>query len=259
MVKELRELIVFAPQDLTSDPPFSKLDLISCRNLLIYLDQSVQKKIIQLFHFALREGGYLFLGTAETISGQENLFEPVSQKWRIYRKLGVADAGGPGPAAAAGGASRPSPIPAAGPAPADAAGHRAARPSPSGSRRAPRWSTARARCCTARRRRGLPADARRASRPACWPMPPAKGLRNRLAAGVCSRPSARTRRSRSRRRVKKDRKSVPVKVTVSPLRHPREADGLLLVTFEEQKAARRRSRRPRASRRIPMSASSRTN
>ena len=88
-VKALRERIVFAPQNLTADPPFSRLDLISCRNLLIYLEQPVQKKIIALFHFALRDGGFLFLGSAETVGDREDLFEPVSKKWRIYRRIGV--------------------------------------------------------------------------------------------------------------------------------------------------------------------------
>jgi two-component system, chemotaxis family, CheB/CheR fusion protein len=86
--KALRDAITFAPQNLLQDPPFSRLDLISCRNLLIYLEPDVQKKVLALFHFALREHGHLFLGPAESISGQENLFHPVSKKWRIYRRLG---------------------------------------------------------------------------------------------------------------------------------------------------------------------------
>jgi two-component system, chemotaxis family, CheB/CheR fusion protein len=89
VVKEIRQNIVFAPQNLTADPPFSRIDLIICRNLLIYLEQAVQKKVIALFHFALREGGFLFLGNAETIGDREDLFEPVSKKWRIYRRIGV--------------------------------------------------------------------------------------------------------------------------------------------------------------------------
>jgi two-component system, chemotaxis family, CheB/CheR fusion protein len=89
IIKEIREQIVFAPQNLTSDPPFSRLDLISCRNLLIYLDQQIQNKIIPLFHFALREGGFLFLGSAETVGDRQDLFEPVSRKWRIYRRIGI--------------------------------------------------------------------------------------------------------------------------------------------------------------------------
>ncbi|MFZ0258034.1 MAG: chemotaxis protein CheB, partial [Gammaproteobacteria bacterium] len=86
--KDLRERIVFAPHDLLRDPPFSHLDLISCRNILIYLDKQAQRKIIARFHFALREGGALFLGNAETIDNGDGLFEQVSKKWRIYRRLG---------------------------------------------------------------------------------------------------------------------------------------------------------------------------
>ncbi|MBC7822232.1 MAG: PAS domain S-box protein, partial [Planctomycetaceae bacterium] len=88
--KEVRDAVIFAEQNLISDPPFSKLDLISCRNLLIYLEPEIQQKIFSLFHFALREGGYLFLGNSESITLQSDLFEPVSQKWRIYRRIGPA-------------------------------------------------------------------------------------------------------------------------------------------------------------------------
>jgi two-component system, chemotaxis family, CheB/CheR fusion protein len=84
----LREAITFAPQNLLQDPPFSRLDLISCRNLLIYLEPEVQRRVLALFHFSLREGGHLFLGPAENVSGREGLFQPVSKKWRIYRRLG---------------------------------------------------------------------------------------------------------------------------------------------------------------------------
>ena len=87
VTKQLRDMVVFATQNLTSDPPFSKLDLISCRNLLLYLDPAMQKRMIALFHFALNENGVLFLGNAETIGTQEMLFVPVSKKWRIYRRL----------------------------------------------------------------------------------------------------------------------------------------------------------------------------
>lgn len=86
--KSLREMITFAPQNLLQDPPFSRLDLISCRNLLIYLEPECQRRVLGLFHFALREGGHLFLGSAETTSGQEDLFQTVSKKWRIFRRLG---------------------------------------------------------------------------------------------------------------------------------------------------------------------------
>jgi two-component system CheB/CheR fusion protein len=86
--KTLREAITFAPQNLLEEPPFSRLDLISCRNLLIYLEPAAQKHVLGLFHFALREGGYLFLGPAESVAGQEDLFQPISKKWRIYRRVG---------------------------------------------------------------------------------------------------------------------------------------------------------------------------
>lgn len=88
VVKPLRETVIFAAQNLIADAPFTKLDLISCRNLLIYLEADVQKKVLTLFHFALNEGGYLFLGSSETIGRQVDLFEPLSKKWRIYRRIG---------------------------------------------------------------------------------------------------------------------------------------------------------------------------
>ena len=86
--KQLRDAVVFAVQNLISDPPFSKLDLISCRNLLIYLEPEVQRKIIAMFHFVLNEGGFLFLGSSETIGQQEGLFQPISKKSRLYRRIG---------------------------------------------------------------------------------------------------------------------------------------------------------------------------
>ncbi len=86
--KELREGIVFASQNLLRDPPFSRLDLITCRNFLIYLEPEAQKKVISLFYFALQDGGHLFLGNAEAIGQHDELFETVSKKWRIYRRIG---------------------------------------------------------------------------------------------------------------------------------------------------------------------------
>jgi two-component system, chemotaxis family, CheB/CheR fusion protein len=84
----LREAVVFAPQNALQDPPFAHLHLISCRNLLIYLEPAIQKKLISLFHFALREDGFLFLGSAENLTGQEHQFASVSSKWRIYKRVG---------------------------------------------------------------------------------------------------------------------------------------------------------------------------
>jgi two-component system, chemotaxis family, CheB/CheR fusion protein len=87
--KQLRESITFAQQNLISDAPFSKLDLISCRNLLIYLEPELQAKVIRLFHFALADGGYLLLGPSEAIGREADLFEPVSRKWRVFRRTGT--------------------------------------------------------------------------------------------------------------------------------------------------------------------------
>ena len=87
--KELRDVVIFAQQNLVGDPPFSKLDLISCRNLLIYLEPAPQERLLALLHFALGKDGYLFLGTAEGIGRQADLFEVISKKWRIYRRRGA--------------------------------------------------------------------------------------------------------------------------------------------------------------------------
>jgi two-component system CheB/CheR fusion protein len=88
VTKSLREAVVFAEQNLISDPPFSRLDLICCRNVMIYLEPEAQEKVLGLFHFALMENGYLFLGNAESIGRQQDLFRTVSQKWRIFRRIG---------------------------------------------------------------------------------------------------------------------------------------------------------------------------
>jgi two-component system CheB/CheR fusion protein len=91
--KSLRQMIVFAPQNLLSDPPFSRMDLVTCRNLLIYLEPALQKRAVPAFHYALKPAGFLFLGASESISGYSNLFAPVDKKNRIYsRKPGPTPA-----------------------------------------------------------------------------------------------------------------------------------------------------------------------
>lgn len=85
---ELRAAVIFTVQDLLIDPPFSRLDFVSCRNLLIYLQPEAQAKLVALFHFALRGGGILLLGNAETIGNNEGRFEVVSKANRIYRHIG---------------------------------------------------------------------------------------------------------------------------------------------------------------------------
>ncbi len=82
--KELREIVLFAVHNVLRDPPFSRLDLVSCRNLLIYLNREMQERILGTFHFASRSNGYLFLGTSESAETTPSLFVPVDKKRRIY-------------------------------------------------------------------------------------------------------------------------------------------------------------------------------
>lgn len=84
--KKIREMIVFAPQNVIKDSPFSKLDMTSCRNLLIYLDAELQKKIIPLFHYTLKPEGILFLGSSETIGGFIDLFTIFDKKWKFFKR-----------------------------------------------------------------------------------------------------------------------------------------------------------------------------
>ncbi|MBD2247987.1 chemotaxis protein CheB [Nostoc sp. FACHB-888] len=84
--KAVRELCVFARQDLGSDPPFSNLDLVSCRNVLIYLDETLQKRILPIFHYSLNPTGYLLLGTSESTGTYSELFTPIDRKYKIYAK-----------------------------------------------------------------------------------------------------------------------------------------------------------------------------
>src|ERR1035438_7297263 len=84
--KSIRDMLVFSEQDAIQDPPFSKLDLISCRNLLIYMDWELHKKLIPLFHYALNPGGFLFLGTSETVGEFGGLFAVPDRKAKIYRR-----------------------------------------------------------------------------------------------------------------------------------------------------------------------------
>ena len=87
--QEIRDMVVYAVQNFISDPPFSRLDLISCRNVLIYLDNDLQKQIMSLFHFTLISQGYLFLGPSETIGAAADLFGPVDVKWKIFQRKGL--------------------------------------------------------------------------------------------------------------------------------------------------------------------------
>lgn len=82
----LRRSVVFSPHDLMADPPFTRMDLVSCRNVLIYLTEDAQRKVLTLFHFALRKDGVLFLGPSETTGKLSREFDSISQRWRIYKK-----------------------------------------------------------------------------------------------------------------------------------------------------------------------------
>jgi two-component system CheB/CheR fusion protein len=84
--KDLREMIIFAPQNLLQDPPFTKLDLLSCRNLLIYLDSSLQNRVLPIFHYSLRPKGFLFLGSSESVGSENPLFTPIDKRWKIFRR-----------------------------------------------------------------------------------------------------------------------------------------------------------------------------
>jgi len=84
--KTIRDLCVFAPHDVTTDPPFSKLDLVCCRNVLIYLGNTLQRRVLQIFHYALNPGGFLMLGSSETVGVSSDLFQLAEKEGKIYTK-----------------------------------------------------------------------------------------------------------------------------------------------------------------------------
>jgi two-component system CheB/CheR fusion protein len=86
---QVRESVIFGAHDLLADPPFSRLDVVSCRNLLIYIEPAAQARILLLWHFALKPAGHLFLGSAETVGVHDVLFKSVSRKWHIFQKMGA--------------------------------------------------------------------------------------------------------------------------------------------------------------------------
>ncbi|HEX5759148.1 MAG TPA: chemotaxis protein CheB [Thermoanaerobaculia bacterium] len=88
--RALRDAVTFAAHDLLSDPPFAHLDLVSCRNVLIYLEPAAQERLLELFHFSLRPQGALWLGGSETIGRRIDLFQEISGKHRVYRSIGLA-------------------------------------------------------------------------------------------------------------------------------------------------------------------------
>lgn len=88
--KDIREMVIFARQNMIQDPPFTKLDLLLCRNVLIYFGLELQRKLLPLFHYSLAPGGMLVLGTSESIGAETDLFAPVDARARIFRRVGIA-------------------------------------------------------------------------------------------------------------------------------------------------------------------------
>lgn len=88
--KEIREMVVFAVQNVIKDPPFTKLDLLACRNLMIYLQPELQNRLIPAFHYALKPGGVLFLSPSESIGNHTSLFTPLNRKWKFYTAINSA-------------------------------------------------------------------------------------------------------------------------------------------------------------------------
>jgi two-component system CheB/CheR fusion protein len=87
VVQSVREMVIFAVQNVIKDPPFSTIDLISCRNLLIYMNSDLQKRVLPLFHYALKPGGFLFLGTSETPGESTRLFTTIDRKWSLFQRM----------------------------------------------------------------------------------------------------------------------------------------------------------------------------
>src|SRR5262249_27792196 len=89
---QIRDMVIFATQDLSKDPPFSRLDLVCCRNVLIYMQPPLQRKVLRIFHYALNPEGFLVLGTSESVGEASDLFSLVDRKLKIYVKRNIAAA-----------------------------------------------------------------------------------------------------------------------------------------------------------------------
>ena len=90
IAKSVRDLCIFARHDITRDPPFSRLDLVSCRNLLIYLGAAAQRRVMQVFHYSLRPQGFLLLGPSESVGSAADLFELIDKQQRLYTRKTLA-------------------------------------------------------------------------------------------------------------------------------------------------------------------------
>ncbi|MBF0563832.1 MAG: PAS domain-containing protein [Nitrospirae bacterium] len=87
--KQIREMVVFAVQDVIKDPPFSQIDLVSCRNLLIYMNPDLQRRVLPVFHYSLNSGGFLFLGSSESIGEYGDYFSTIDSKWKLFKRKNV--------------------------------------------------------------------------------------------------------------------------------------------------------------------------
>jgi two-component system CheB/CheR fusion protein len=239
--KEIREAVVFAEQNLISDPPFSKLDLVSCRNLMIYLEADLQKRILGMFHFALNEGGCLLLGGSETVGQQHDLFEPISRKHRIYRRIGPTRLN-----------RVELPVAALHAARQRAEGPAGAAPQPGRHLQVLAQQLMLQRFAPACVLIDRKSQVLYASGPVdrYLQLPPGEpavdllamarpGLRTKLRAAI----QQATQNDRSvsivGAHVRRDEGQCLVRVSVEPLRQPREAEGLLLVSFDEESADER--------------------
>ncbi len=252
--KPLRDSVLFASQNILRDAPFSKLDLISCRNLLIYLEPEVQRKVVLLLHFALREGGFLALGPSETVGREIDLFEPVSKKWRIYRRRGGGAAASrhgrmefPIQAGRSGDELRPgqasaSPAPAAGVAEL-ARGLLLEDYAPAAALINRNYEILYFHGPTHRYLRqpgGAPTlDLIALAR---------EGLRPRIRAAVQETRRQGRRVVLSAPGVKRDGSTVTVRVGARPVRGPRGGEELLLVTFEDESKQKRTAAKAASSR-----------
>jgi two-component system CheB/CheR fusion protein len=233
--KQVRDVVTFAVQDLVRDPPIARVDLISCRNLLIYLEPDAQRRVVTLFHFALNEGGVLFLGPAESVGRQTDLFEPVSKKWRIYLRAGPAR-----PARVHYPVFATTAVRETGSPPAEAA---AARPANCAelARRALLEQFAPAAVLIDRKSEVLFFSGPYARYLEFPPGEPTHNLILLARAGLRTKLREAVRRAALENervvladvRVKGDGGYCPVRVTVSPVQERTAPDGLLLVTFEE--------------------------
>lgn len=235
--KQLREAVLFAQQNILSDAPFSRIDLVSCRNVLIYLEPQVQQKLVALVHFALRGGGYLVLGPSESVGAHSDLFEPMSKKWRIFRRISVPRKVQLEFPISAGDARTGYSQPASVAMPAQAAAVAELTLQKLVDDYAPAAVVANSRHEVVyfsgvthlylQQPSGVPTqDVLALARP---------GLRARLRAVMQKAVREGERVSISGGHVRREGRQVSVRVTAEPLRPPRDSQGLMLITFEDER------------------------